>query len=190
MGSSPTSATIYGPWVKRLRHRPFTAVTGVRFSYGSPEKSTRERAFFNYIRSFGTSYIRPSVELYCFAVIFVLRTSEGTNIISLFAQAKNITFAVRQTYHIERKAIYIISERREDTSSAAIGGDIIDLCNESCYNHKKEAVPMKENIFADISTDFFVQIIALVKDPKAKHEIKLTNRTLSSKRQRQVACQC
>ncbi len=25
----------YGPLVKRLRHRPFTAVTGVRFPYGS-----------------------------------------------------------------------------------------------------------------------------------------------------------
>ena len=34
--------------------------------------------FFNYIRSFGTSYIRPSVELYCFAVIFVLRTSDSS----------------------------------------------------------------------------------------------------------------
>ena len=28
----------YGPLVKRLRHRPFTAETGVRFSYGSPIK--------------------------------------------------------------------------------------------------------------------------------------------------------
>ena len=37
---------------------------------------------------------------------------------------------------IDRKAIYIISERSEDTSLAAKGG-IIDLCNESCYNHKK-----------------------------------------------------
>ncbi len=26
---------IYGPLVKRLRHRPFTAVTRVRFPYGS-----------------------------------------------------------------------------------------------------------------------------------------------------------
>ncbi len=26
----------FGPLVKRLRHRPFTAVTRVRFSYGSP----------------------------------------------------------------------------------------------------------------------------------------------------------
>ena len=49
---------------------------------------------------------------------------------------------------------------------------------------------MKENKLADISTDFFVQIIVLVKDPKAKHGIKMVNRTLSSKRQRQVACQC
>ena len=27
---------VYGPLVKRSRHRPFTAVTGVRFPYGSP----------------------------------------------------------------------------------------------------------------------------------------------------------
>ncbi len=33
------SLGIFGPLVKRLRHRPFTAVTGVRFSYGSPKKS-------------------------------------------------------------------------------------------------------------------------------------------------------
>ena len=39
MGSSPIPAT-NGPLVKRLRHRPFTAVTGVRFSHGSPKKNT------------------------------------------------------------------------------------------------------------------------------------------------------
>ena len=56
MGSSPTSATTgpgtvpqYGPLVKRLRHRPFTAVTGVRFPHGS-EKSTLTRAFFSEIK--------------------------------------------------------------------------------------------------------------------------------------------
>ena len=29
--------TQYGPLVKRLRHGPFTAVTWVRFPYGSPK---------------------------------------------------------------------------------------------------------------------------------------------------------
>ena len=29
----------HGPLVKRLRHRPFTAITGVRFPYGSPIKT-------------------------------------------------------------------------------------------------------------------------------------------------------
>ncbi len=29
----------YGPLVKRLRHGPFTAVTWVRFPYGSPKYS-------------------------------------------------------------------------------------------------------------------------------------------------------
>ena len=40
MGSSPIPATI-GPLVKRLRHRPFTAVTAVRFCYGSPAGKAR-----------------------------------------------------------------------------------------------------------------------------------------------------
>ena len=37
----------YGPVVKRLRHRPFTAVTRVRFSSGSPESAGSQvaRAF-------------------------------------------------------------------------------------------------------------------------------------------------
>ena len=30
----------FGPLVKRLRHRPFTAVTWVRFPYGSPKRSS------------------------------------------------------------------------------------------------------------------------------------------------------
>ncbi len=32
----------HGPLVKRLRHGPFTAVTWVRFPYGSPKKITSE----------------------------------------------------------------------------------------------------------------------------------------------------
>ena len=32
----PPQPNKYGPLVKRSRHRPFTAVTGVRFPYGSP----------------------------------------------------------------------------------------------------------------------------------------------------------
>ena len=36
VGSSPTRGAICGPLVKRLRHRPFTAVSGVRFPHGSP----------------------------------------------------------------------------------------------------------------------------------------------------------
>ena len=30
--------SLYGPMVKRLRHRPFTAVTRVRFPVGSPDE--------------------------------------------------------------------------------------------------------------------------------------------------------
>ena len=35
VGSSPTRGAIRGPLVKRLRHRPFTAVTRVQIPYGS-----------------------------------------------------------------------------------------------------------------------------------------------------------
>ncbi len=44
----------HGPLVKRLRHRPFTAATGVRIPYGSPRK--QEDAFYNgllLLESFG-----------------------------------------------------------------------------------------------------------------------------------------
>ena len=40
---------------------------------------------------------------------------------------------------------------------------------------KKEVVPMKENKLADISMDFSVQIINLVKELKAKHESVISN---------------
>ena len=36
----PPQPNKYGPLVKRSRHRPFTAVTGVRFPYGSPIPGT------------------------------------------------------------------------------------------------------------------------------------------------------
>ena len=35
-GSSPARGVFYGPLVKGLRHRPFTAVSRVRFPDGSP----------------------------------------------------------------------------------------------------------------------------------------------------------
>ena len=39
------SAEQHGPLVKRLRHRPFTAVSWVRFPYGSPSPPLPRRAF-------------------------------------------------------------------------------------------------------------------------------------------------
>ena len=48
--SKPSSASTYffGPLVKRLRHGPFTAVTWVRFPYGSPDhkKAPQTWCFF------------------------------------------------------------------------------------------------------------------------------------------------
>ena len=49
----------FGPLVKRLRHGPFTAVTWVRFPYGSPkntaEKDTFSAVFFYPSRRLGIS---------------------------------------------------------------------------------------------------------------------------------------
>ena len=41
MSSVQVRLPLPGPLVKRLRHRPFTAVTWVRFPYGSPNKKSR-----------------------------------------------------------------------------------------------------------------------------------------------------
>ena len=50
VGSNPTAATNFGPVVKRLRHRPFTAETRVRFSFGSPKTGCQIDNLF-YIRT-------------------------------------------------------------------------------------------------------------------------------------------
>ena len=42
IGRGFKSNSRYGPLVKRLRHRPFTAVTWVRFPYGSPKHKLSE----------------------------------------------------------------------------------------------------------------------------------------------------
>ena len=36
----------HGPLVKRLRHGPLKAETGVRFSHGSPRQTPRKRCLF------------------------------------------------------------------------------------------------------------------------------------------------
>ena len=46
IGRGFKSNSRYGPLVKRLRHRPFTAVTWVRFPYGSPNV-TNPNSFVN-----------------------------------------------------------------------------------------------------------------------------------------------
>ena len=36
----------YGPLVKRLRHRPFTAESWVQFPYGSPNQKAQKHCFY------------------------------------------------------------------------------------------------------------------------------------------------
>ena len=62
-GSELFRSYSFGPLVKRLRHRPFTAVTGVRFSYGSPQKSTYES------KCFFASFRELSAEIWLFVVL-------------------------------------------------------------------------------------------------------------------------
>ena len=52
----------YGPVVKRSRHRPFTAVTRVRFSSGSP-KSTSHEVLFSLLPPSAYSLPLPGVHL-------------------------------------------------------------------------------------------------------------------------------
>ena len=49
--SNQITATNTGPLVKRLRHRPFTAVTWVRFPYGSPKRETILLNRFSFFRT-------------------------------------------------------------------------------------------------------------------------------------------
>ena len=51
----------YGPVVKRLRHRPFTAVTRVRVPSGSPEKNEAIASFFFYLFRIQCILLRFSV---------------------------------------------------------------------------------------------------------------------------------
>ena len=44
---SPSRYQLSGPVVKRLRHRPFTAVTRVRFSSGSPSRKPARMSWFS-----------------------------------------------------------------------------------------------------------------------------------------------
>ena len=52
----------YGPMVKRLRHRPFTAVTRVRVPVGSPTKNTGNRLCFLLVAPSGAANPKGSRE--------------------------------------------------------------------------------------------------------------------------------
>ena len=54
-----SNSRYHGPLVKRLRHRPFTAVTGVRFSHGSPYK----KHIPNWVCAFCMPYRKSNVAL-------------------------------------------------------------------------------------------------------------------------------
>ena len=55
---------IYGPVVKRLRHRPFTAVTRVRFSSGSPQSTCRDTGAFFFLFIFSVSENRTQSSIF------------------------------------------------------------------------------------------------------------------------------
>ena len=63
----------FGPLVKRLRHRPFTAVTWVRFPYGSPKRSSspfRWAAYFCIIHGNRRERKSPSTKSMDFSYLF------------------------------------------------------------------------------------------------------------------------
>ena len=67
---------INGPVVKRLRHRPFTAVTRVRFSSGSPLKSARNSGCF-----------------FVFTELFISQKNIIISLLKLSTIIKHLTFA-------------------------------------------------------------------------------------------------
>ena len=63
--SQSESVFISGPLVKRLRHRPFTAVSRVRFSHGSPKTdSSFGIRFFAFTKKFSRHFDKMSVSFY------------------------------------------------------------------------------------------------------------------------------
>ncbi len=49
--AQPILRLLYGPLVKWLRHRPFTAVTWVQIPYGSPKTGSKSCSLFFYVFS-------------------------------------------------------------------------------------------------------------------------------------------
>ena len=56
-----------GPLVKRLRHRPFTAVTWVRFPYGSPWKRADAKASALFLCACGNRTIQSNSPVDCWS---------------------------------------------------------------------------------------------------------------------------
>ena len=54
----------FGPLVKRLRHGPFTAVTWVRFPYGSPNKNKTNLDFSRFVLFFTRDYFGLILQTY------------------------------------------------------------------------------------------------------------------------------
>ena len=69
VGSNPTAATNFGPVVKRLRHRPFTAVTRVRFSSGSPQELEGKQSPIGWLFLYPFAFFAKAVRLRCNAGI-------------------------------------------------------------------------------------------------------------------------
>ena len=54
---------IYGPVVKRLRHRPFTAVTRVRFSSGSPQSTCNKQVLFSLVSLLKRNFYNSKINI-------------------------------------------------------------------------------------------------------------------------------
>ena len=91
----------YGPVVKRLRHRPFTAVTRVRFPSGSPKKrALRKKCSFFWSDAFLRNEMRTMCVMQTLSVMHACGACE--RIASLCASAQNITMA--KPWHHSGKA--------------------------------------------------------------------------------------
>ena len=93
------------PWSRGLRHRPFTAVTRVRISSGSPWKKQLHFAiaFFSYIRLTASGIAAQWYSAFC-RVIFASRVSARSEYHC--EQSEQYHFCGRQKYHAEHSSAY------------------------------------------------------------------------------------
>ena len=134
----------HGPLVKRLRHRPFTAVTAVRFCYGSPRKSSGlfiKPLLFQRNPSLRTGEIHLRWVKSALPVISALRAGKRTDFISPCAKWTISPEGTARRFHrnascdfttfnLFSKGEIALAENKLSNLSMAFAIEILKLCEQ------------------------------------------------------------